>query len=485
MVSYLTRDVQMRSRAHASALAARLDELHAREEDNKLAEKARHARPRLTICVEGNISAGKTTFLQSIVGQSTRLGPNVHLVPEPVDRWTSIPDMAEIASPGGPGSADATQQEHNILGEFYKNPARWGYTFQNWVFFTRFMQERNSNNVNAAAAAAAAGFGGDAYGMSSGGILLPGDPLSRGGIRPHAPGGMSADELRLLSGGNGAQHASAEDMAKRFRLMERSVFSDRLVFVEALRDNSQLTPMELAVYRNWFEFMMEDKPQLVPDAFIYLRAEPEVCFDRMRSRNRNEEGGVPLDYLDLLHRKHEGWFMPRPSSGLQDKSGLRLNDNAASGAGFVIDTNSQLRDMIHSYTRHTAISLDAWEVQTKELAAQVAADLIPESIRGQVVFMPQAKAGRPLHERAMTRIPALILDCNTRLDVVNDVLARERYAEKVADFYSFVELLHKTVYSVLGAPGRAAPLPTEQKHLELLKRRLASVKGSARLMSVA
>ena len=36
--------------------------------------------------------------------------------------------------------------------------------------------------------------------------------------------------------------------------MERSVFSDRLVFVEALRDNSQLTPMELAVYRNWFEF---------------------------------------------------------------------------------------------------------------------------------------------------------------------------------------------------------------------------------------
>ena len=478
MVSFLTRDVQMRSRAHASALAARLDELHAREEDNRLAEKARHARPRLTICVEGNISAGKTTFLQSIVGQSTRLGPNVHLVPEPVDRWTSIPDMAEIASPGGPGSADATQQEHNILGEFYKNPARWGYTFQNWVFFTRFMQERNSNNTHLAAAG---GFGADAYSsVSPGGILLPGDPLARGGIRPDLRGGMSAEELRQLSGGTGGQHASAEDMAKRFRLMERSVFSDRLVFVEALRDNSQLTPMELAVYRNWFEFMMEDKPQLVPDAFIYLRAEPEVCFDRMRSRNRNEEGGVPLDYLDLLHRKHEGWFMPRAGSGLQDKKGLRLNDSAGRGAGFIIDTNSQLKDMIHSYNRHDGVSVHAWEEQTKELAAQVAADLIPESIRGQVVFMPQPQPGRPLHERAMTRIPALILDCNTRLDVVNDVLARERYAEKVADFYSFVESLHKTVYSVLGAPGRTPPPPTEQKHLELLKRRIASFKCTAR-----
>jgi hypothetical protein len=332
------------------------------------------------------------------------------------------------------------------------------------VFFTRFMQERNSSGESMSGMA-----------MSPGGILLPGDALGRGGVRPDAPGGISAEELRLLSGGAGKAHASAEDMAKRFRLMERSVFSDRLVFVEALKDNSQLTPMELAVYRNWFEFMMEDKPQLVPDAFIYLRAEATTCFDRMRSRNRNEEGGVSLDYLDLLHSKHEGWFMPRDDDmRKRHGSGLLLNEGSGK---FIIDENSQLRNMIHSYTRHAALSAADWEQQSKALAAQVAADLIPESIRGQVVFMPQAAPTRPLHERAMTRIPALILDCNTRLDVVNDAEARERYAEKVADFYTFVEALHKTVYSVLGAPGRAAPLPAEQKHLELLKRRISSVAG--------
>lgn len=450
MVSFLTKDVQMRSRAHAGALAARLDELHAREEDGRLADKARHARPRLTICVEGNISAGKTTFLQSIVGQSKRLGPNVHLVPEPVDRWTSIPDMAEIASPGGPGRVDAAQQEHNILGEFYKNPARWGYTFQNWVFFTRFMQERNSS--------------GEA--TSPGGILLPGDQRGSGLIRPDT--GMSTEELKLLAS---AQHASPEDMAKRFRLMERSVFSDRLVFVEALRDNSQLTPMELAVYRNWFEFMMEDKPQLVPDAFIYLRAKAETCYTRMQSRNRAEEGGVSLDYLSLLHSKHEGWFFPGMDRGLSSNGYL---ENPKTGQA-IIDESSQLRSMIHGYTRHSALSAAAWEQQSKALAAQVASDLIPESIRGSVVFMPQAAPGRPLHERAMTRIPALVLDCDRHVDVVNDAGAREHYAEQVADFYAFVESLHKTVYAVLGAPGRAAPMPAELKHLELLKRRIASV----------
>ena len=49
-------------------------------------------------------------------------------------------------------------------------------------------------------------------------------------------------------------------------------------------------------------------PTLVPDGFIYLRAEPEMCKERMTRRARSEEGGVELHYLQKLHMLHEEWL---------------------------------------------------------------------------------------------------------------------------------------------------------------------------------
>ena len=50
----------------------------------------------------------------------------VSVVPEPVDTWQNIKG-------GG-----------NILDAFYKQPERYAYTFQNYVFLTRCMQVLNS-----------------------------------------------------------------------------------------------------------------------------------------------------------------------------------------------------------------------------------------------------------------------------------------------------------------------------------------------------
>ncbi len=48
-----------------------------------------------------------------------------------------------------------------------------------------------------------------------------------------------------------------------------------------------------------------------PDAFIYLRADPKICLERLRTRNRSEEVGVPLDYLRRIHDKHEDFLVHR------------------------------------------------------------------------------------------------------------------------------------------------------------------------------
>ena len=81
--------------------------------------------------------------------------------------------------------------------------------------------------------------------------------------------------------------------------MERSVFSDRMVFVRAIRESSLVDDVELAVYDSWFGPMLDGRPSLVPDGFIYLRAAPRTCLGRMRARGRAEEGGVDLGYLEV------------------------------------------------------------------------------------------------------------------------------------------------------------------------------------------
>lgn len=49
----------------------------------------------------------------------------LQMVPEPVDQWQNV---------NGQGG--------NMLEQFYRDPERYAYTFQNYVFITRVMQAR-------------------------------------------------------------------------------------------------------------------------------------------------------------------------------------------------------------------------------------------------------------------------------------------------------------------------------------------------------
>ena len=59
--------------------------------------------------------------LYAVIDVTCSLG-QVSIVPEPVDTWQNLEG-------GG-----------NILDAFYKDPKRYAYTFQNYVFLTRCMQ---------------------------------------------------------------------------------------------------------------------------------------------------------------------------------------------------------------------------------------------------------------------------------------------------------------------------------------------------------
>lgn len=48
-----------------------------------------------------------------------------------------------------------------------------------------------------------------------------------------------------------AQAKDSEKCAAPLRLLERSVFSDRMVFVRAVHEAKWLSPMELSIYDSW------------------------------------------------------------------------------------------------------------------------------------------------------------------------------------------------------------------------------------------
>jgi hypothetical protein len=60
-----------------------------------------------------------------------------------------------------------------------------------------------------------------------------------------------------------AQERNSRGCGKDHRLLERSVFSDRMVFVRAVVDAQWMTPMELAIYDSWFAPLVEQLGCLV------------------------------------------------------------------------------------------------------------------------------------------------------------------------------------------------------------------------------
>lgn len=129
MVEFLQSSVGIIHKNHAESITTFIKE----SVDEEITEDGTESGPkmakknRLTFCVEGNISVGKTTFLQRIANETLELRDLVEIVPEPISKWQDV----------GP-------DHFNILDAFYAEPERYAYTFQNYVFVTRVMQERES-----------------------------------------------------------------------------------------------------------------------------------------------------------------------------------------------------------------------------------------------------------------------------------------------------------------------------------------------------
>ncbi|KPP58170.1 deoxyguanosine kinase, mitochondrial-like, partial [Scleropages formosus] len=161
--------------------------------------------------------------------------------------WDVVPEP--VGKWQNVGTSEKTAS--NLLDMMYRDPQRWSYTFQTFSCMSRMHTQ----------------------------------------LQPPA--------THLLgSGGTPVQ------------VFERSVYSDRYIFALTLFELGSINATEWAVYQSWHSFLLEQFGQrLELEGIIYLKAPPQICLERLKRRDRDEEKGVKLDYLEKLHDQHENWLV--------------------------------------------------------------------------------------------------------------------------------------------------------------------------------
>jgi deoxyadenosine/deoxycytidine kinase len=88
-------------------------------------------------------------------------------------------------------------------------------------------------------------------------------------------------------------------------LLERTVFTDRYIFVEMLRDLFGTTRM--AMYDEWWDMWSCINPIHV-DKWVLLDVSLDESLRRIKARSRNEETGVSTEYQTNLRAKHHEFY---------------------------------------------------------------------------------------------------------------------------------------------------------------------------------
>ena len=94
---------------------------------------------------------------------------------------------------------------------------------------------------------------------------------------------------------------------RSIHFVERSIYTDKNVFLECNFQNGNISHMEYVIYHQWFDWILENFNHQ-PDGIVYLNTKPEICEQRINHRNRNGEEGIPLEYLKTLDKFHQLWL---------------------------------------------------------------------------------------------------------------------------------------------------------------------------------
>ncbi|XP_073691953.1 thymidine kinase 2, mitochondrial [Garra rufa] len=124
-------------------------------------------------------------------------------------------------------------------------------------------------------------------------------------------------------------------MASPIRMLERSIYSAKYIFVENLYKSGKMPEVDFAVLSEWFEWIIKNI-DIPVDLIVYLQTSPQTCYERLKQRCREEEKVIPLEYLESIHNLYEDWLIHHKSFKVP-------------APVLVIPADHDLQKMLHQY----------------------------------------------------------------------------------------------------------------------------------------
>lgn len=120
-------------------------------------------------------------------------------------------------------------------------------------------------------------------------------------------------------------------------ISDRSLFSG-IAFCNADAAAGVLHPLEPILYKKLSHTTSSLIPK--PRGIIYMRANPEVSFQRICTRSRKEEAHITSNYWEMLHEGHEHMLLHNKPEALADVPILVIdcNQDMHANPDFVSDT---------------------------------------------------------------------------------------------------------------------------------------------------
>jgi len=97
-----------------------------------------------------------------------------------------------------------------------------------------------------------------------------------------------------------------ENPTAKVILCERSLETDRFIFAKMLYDDGKIDDVSYQIYQNLFD----TNPLEIPlGGVLYLDVDADICNSRIKTRAREGEDSIPLEYLKSCERYHRDWLL--------------------------------------------------------------------------------------------------------------------------------------------------------------------------------
>jgi deoxyadenosine/deoxycytidine kinase len=93
-----------------------------------------------------------------------------------------------------------------------------------------------------------------------------------------------------------------KDHPESIIITERSLYTDRHVFAKMLFDAGLIEDVNYQIYLRWFDDFIEEYSI---HGCIYVKTDPQICFNRIKTRSRSGESNIPLEYLNKCSEYHD------------------------------------------------------------------------------------------------------------------------------------------------------------------------------------